>query len=202
MYRQKLYASLKQLFKKNTMAEAAPSSSGAPSSSPGASNSIPDEETNGTYDCNICLDIAKDTVVTFCGHLFCWPCLHQWLSTRPDRQMCPVCKAGISKEKVIPIYGRGSTDNKDPREKLPPRPSAQRSEPENNSSFGNFNMGNLQFSFGIGAFPFTFFASNFNLGDARPGNPSAGTQQHQEERVLSQIFLFVAMFFAIWLIIA
>jgi len=52
------------------MAEAAPSSSGAPSSSPGASNSIPDEETNGTYDCNICLDIAKDTVVTFCGHLF------------------------------------------------------------------------------------------------------------------------------------
>lgn len=44
-----------------------------------------------------------------------WPCLHQWLETRPNKQTCPVCKAGISKDQVVPIYGRGSTDNKDPR---------------------------------------------------------------------------------------
>lgn len=46
---------------------------------------------------------------------FSWPCLHQWLETRPNRQTCPVCKAGISKDKVVPIYGRGCTENKDPR---------------------------------------------------------------------------------------
>ena len=67
------------------------------------------------FECNICLDTAKDAVVSMCGHLFCWPCLHQWLETRPNRQLCPVCKAAISKEKVIPLYGRGSTNQQDPR---------------------------------------------------------------------------------------
>ena len=56
-----------------------------------------------------------------CGHLFCWPCLHQWLETRPQRQICPVCKAGIGRDKVVPLYGRDG-DQKDPREKpIPPR---------------------------------------------------------------------------------
>lgn len=67
------------------------------------------------FECNICLDTAKEAVVSMCGHLFCWPCLHQWLETRPTRQLCPVCKAAISKEKVIPLYGRGSTKEEDPR---------------------------------------------------------------------------------------
>lgn len=39
----------------------------------------------------------------------------QWLETRPNRQVCPVCKAGISRDKVIPLYGRGSTGQQDPR---------------------------------------------------------------------------------------
>lgn len=67
------------------------------------------------FECNICLDTAKEAVVSMCGHLFCWPCLHQWLETRPSRQLCPVCKASISKEKVIPLYGRGSSKEEDPR---------------------------------------------------------------------------------------
>lgn len=46
---------------------------------------------------------------------YSWPCLHQWLETRPNRQVCPVCKAAISKEKVVPLYGRGSTKQEDPR---------------------------------------------------------------------------------------
>ncbi|XP_069775726.1 E3 ubiquitin-protein ligase RNF185-like isoform X3 [Narcine bancroftii] len=82
-----------------------------------------------TFECNICLDTAKDAVISLCGHLFCWPCLHQWLDMRPDRQECPVCKAGISPEKVIPLYGRGSSSQQDPRLKTPPRPQGQRTEP-------------------------------------------------------------------------
>ncbi len=77
-----------------------------------------EEEGHRSFECNICLDVAKDAVISLCGHLFCWPCLHQWLETRPNRQICPVCKAGISRDKVIPLYGRGSTDQKDPREKV------------------------------------------------------------------------------------
>ncbi|XP_076310708.1 E3 ubiquitin-protein ligase RNF185-like isoform X2 [Tachypleus tridentatus] len=158
---------------------------------------------DGNFECNICLDTAKDAVVSLCGHLFCWPCLHQWLETRPNRQVCPVCKAGISRDKVIPLYGRGSS-KEDPREKLPPRPPGQRSEPESNQgSFPGFGFGDGGFhmSFGIGAFPFGFFASTFNFGDGRPA-PSPHTPEFQEDQFLSKVFLWVAILFIVWLLIA
>lgn len=71
--------------------------------------------TDATYECTICLETAKDAVVSLCGHLFCWPCLHQWLETKPERQLCPVCKAAISRDKVIPLYGRDNKNQQDPR---------------------------------------------------------------------------------------
>lgn len=37
---------------------------------------------------------------------------------KPNKQMCPVCKAAISKDKVIPLYGRDSTQQEDPRAKV------------------------------------------------------------------------------------
>ncbi|KAI8871458.1 hypothetical protein GQ42DRAFT_154461 [Ramicandelaber brevisporus] len=80
----------------------------------------------GEFSCNICFDTANHPVLTVCGHLFCWPCLHQWLVTQPS---CPVCKAGCEREKVIPVYGRGK-EAKDPRlEELPSRPRGQRPDP-------------------------------------------------------------------------
>jgi len=176
-----------------------------------------DDKAEAQFECNICLDVARDAVISLCGHLFCWPCLHQWLETRPNRKICPVCKAGISKEKVIPLYGRGNTDQKDPREKaIPPRPRGQRSEPENTGGANNFfNFGGggnngIQMSFGIGAFPFGFFATNMNLGNGanggaipRPGNnPGPGTAQFEEEQFLQKVFLWVAFAFIFWLLIA
>ncbi|VDO92430.1 unnamed protein product [Soboliphyme baturini] len=138
---------------------------------PSSSNSEKPHSDPSMYECNICLDTAQDAVISMCGHLFCWPCLHQWLETRPKKQLCPVCKSAIGKDKVIPLYGRGG-DNKDPREKVPPRPQGQRTEPSG-TAFTDFNLGNgpdtgFQFSFGIGAFPFTFFASTLNFGEQRP----------------------------------
>lgn len=157
-----------------------------------------------TFECNICLDTARDAVVSMCGHLFCWPCLHQWLETRPSRQVCPVCKAAISKEKVVPLYGRGSTKQEDPREKVPPRPAGQRTEPENGSTFPGFGFGDTGFhmSFGIGAFPFGFFTSTFNFGDPRPSAAPRGTPQHLEEQYLSKVFLWLAVLFIAWLLLA
>lgn len=29
------------------------------------------------FQCNICFETATSPVVTQCGHLFCWPCIHQ-----------------------------------------------------------------------------------------------------------------------------
>jgi len=167
----------------------------------------PEDSNSRAFECNICLDTASDAVISMCGHLFCWPCLHQWLETRPQRQICPVCKAGIGRDKVIPLYGRDG-DQKDPRDKpIPPRPRGQRPEPESSGGvtggqFGNmFNAGGFQMSFGIGAFPFGFFATNFNWG-GESGGPQPGTAQYEEEQFLHRVFLWVAFAFIFWLLIA
>lgn len=168
-----------------------------------------DDSSTRAFECNICLDTASEAVISMCGHLFCWPCLHQWLETRPQRQICPVCKAGIGRDKVVPLYGRDG-DQKDPRDKpIPPRPRGQRPEPEsaggaNGGQFGNmFNTGGFQMSFGIGAFPFGFFATNFNWGqDGYNQGPAAGSAQFDEEQFLHRVFLWVAFAFIFWLLIA
>jgi E3 ubiquitin-protein ligase RNF5 len=168
-----------------------------------------DKRDDSMFVCNICLDIAKDAVVSMCGHLYCWPCLNCWLETKPNRQLCPVCKAAISKEKVIPLYGRNSEKQQDPRSKIPPRPQGQRTEPDNNNQgfqgFQSFGDGGFHLSFGIGAFPFGFFASSFNFNDIRPRNgqqQQPGSPQYEEDQFLSKVFLWVAMIFFCWLILA
>ena len=68
-------------------------------------------------------------------------------------------------------------------------------------------------SFGIGAFPFGFFATNMNVGanggggggaiPRGPGNnPGPGTAQFEEEQFLQKVFLWVAFAFIFWLLIA
>ncbi|KAG8597029.1 hypothetical protein GDO81_002150 [Engystomops pustulosus] len=190
------------------MASAGPATSAsAENSGPGGASGSSNGEgssQDSTFECNICLDTAKDAVISLCGHLFCWPCLHQWLETRPNRQVCPVCKAGISRDKVIPLYGRGSTGQEDPREKTPPRPQGQRPEPENRGGFQGFGFGDggFQMSFGIGAFPFGMFATAFNINDGRPPPAVPGTPQYVDEQFLSRLFLFVALVIMFWLLIA
>ena len=67
--------------------------------------------------------------------------------------VCPVCKSGISKESVIPIYTKENND--DPRKKkpqeeqIPGRPQGSRSEPEPNPNGGARNNFNNYF----GGFP-------------------------------------------------
>ena len=90
-----------------------------------------DEEPDASmFSCNICMEMASHAVVTLCGHLYCWPCLYRWLQLQSNERTCPVCKAGVDRDKVIPVYGRGG--NGDPRnvdrglDEVPPRPLGQR----------------------------------------------------------------------------
>ncbi|XP_055913602.1 E3 ubiquitin-protein ligase RNF185-like [Eupeodes corollae] len=183
--------------------EATSSADGASASAKdSASDKSEEKRDDSMFECNICLDTAKDAVVSMCGHLFCWPCLHQWLETRPTRKLCPVCKAAISKEKVIPLYGRGSTKQEDPRNKVPPRPAGQRTEPEHQQGFQGFGFGDgFHMSFGIGAFPFGYFASSFNFGEPRPA-ANRGTTQYEDEQQLSKLFLYLAFLCIAWLLFA
>ncbi|KAL8459818.1 hypothetical protein ACS0TY_030897 [Phlomoides rotata] len=88
-------------------------------------------EEGSFFDCNICLDLAKDPVVTCCGHLFCWPCLYRWLHHHSDAKECPVCKGEVTTKNVTPIYGRANNvgePDMDPTLKIPIRPPARRVE--------------------------------------------------------------------------
>ncbi|XP_022744031.1 uncharacterized protein LOC111294983 [Durio zibethinus] len=81
------------------------------------------------FDCNICLDLAREPVVTCCGHLFCWSCLYRWLHVHSDAKECPVCKGEVTDKTLTPIYGRGNITNvpeEDLGIKIPPRPTARR----------------------------------------------------------------------------
>lgn len=138
--------------------------------------------------CKICLETAKDVVVSMCGHLFCWPCLYQWMyatdSNNQSHKSCPVCKSAISRERTIPLYGDDS-DRQDPRDKLPPRPPGQRTEVPNQPNqfpYGNvwamggpsphiFGFGDAGFhmSFGFASLPQYVFAfmNEFMASDRR-----------------------------------
>ncbi|KAK8945759.1 E3 ubiquitin-protein ligase RMA1H1 [Platanthera guangdongensis] len=62
------------------------------------------------FECNVCLGLAADPVVTSCGHLYCWPCIYRWShheATPKSSPLCPVCKSPFSESSLIPLYGCG-----------------------------------------------------------------------------------------------
>lgn len=99
-----------------------------------------DERSNSVsnFECNICLEMAREPVVTTCGHLFCWACLYRWLHVHSTAKECPVCKGEVTEMNITPIYGRGKGDADsaaeneskvgEEGEKIPPRPRARRIE--------------------------------------------------------------------------
>lgn len=123
-----------------------------------------------------------EPVVTRCGHLFCWSCLHQWLSApssasfgsgslgvsavaanRSTGSACPICKASVTMQNVIPVYTRGNhTDPRNTFPDLPARPPGERPEPEPASvlAMHTFANGGVPDSYGYvsgdGYFPLLF----------------------------------------------
>ncbi|KAK1618423.1 hypothetical protein QYE76_023940 [Lolium multiflorum] len=87
----------------------------------------------GCFDCNICLDFAVEPVVTRCGHLYCWPCIYEWLRLDGEHvgtstgRPCPVCKGPLTLDSLVPLYGRGDSrsDKPLPHPAIPSRPTVQ-----------------------------------------------------------------------------
>ncbi|KAJ3674373.1 hypothetical protein LUZ60_004989 [Juncus effusus] len=155
-----------------------------PSISSSSSNTTTNESA-GNFECNICLELAQDPVITLCGHLYCWPCLYKWLRVETHTPNCPVCKALIEESKLVPLYGRGKNPT-DPRtkpvpnsEQIPHRPTGQRPptapQPDPNGfqnqnpnpfgfvggvPVGNIRWGNYNFTTAFGLFP--MFGLQFN----------------------------------------
>ncbi|KAL2500945.1 putative GPI-anchored adhesin-like protein PGA55 [Forsythia ovata] len=90
-----------------------------------------DKEGGSFYDCNICLEVAREPVLTCCGHLFCWVCFYQVSYIDSTSKECPVCKGDVSDSTVIPIYGNGESERVAELEsglKISPWPKARRVE--------------------------------------------------------------------------
>ncbi len=73
-----------------------------PEQQPWGNDNPPNSAEN--FECNICYDICREPVVTTCGHLFCWPCIYQWIFSNRTHVVCPVCKNGISEHRIVSIY--------------------------------------------------------------------------------------------------
>ncbi|KAH0790715.1 putative E3 ubiquitin-protein ligase RNF5 [Histomonas meleagridis] len=83
------------------------------------------------WKCPICLETLQQPVVTHCGHVFCYPCISEWLRRSNS---CPVCHGQIDASQLIPIYGQGS--EADVSSPPPPRPEYQ--EARNDYAFNRF----------------------------------------------------------------
>ena len=121
------------------------------------------KETGANFECTICLDTAKEPVLTKCGHMFCWPCIYNWLDSKNGRAKCPNCKNIITKEDLIPVYSNGETkENTNRFKNIPKRPKAERNPNSDREDNGSQNFFNFSFgSFGLGGF-FPFMGMNFN----------------------------------------
>ena len=109
------------------------------------------------FECTICLDTAKEPVLTKCGHMFCWPCIYNWLDSKGGRAKCPNCKNEITKNDLIPVYANyENQENTNRFKNIPKRPKAERNP---NSDRENYQGGFSNFSFNFG---FPFFGMNFN----------------------------------------
>lgn len=60
------------------------------------------EEISDEFVCNICKVCLTNSVVTLCGHIFCWACLYGWMHNH--EKLCLVCKNMLKKGTIIPIY--------------------------------------------------------------------------------------------------
>eukprot|EP01041_Mallomonas_annulata_P007109 gene7109-14457_t len=151
------------------------------------------------FVCNVCLDSVKDP----------------WLNT--SHTTCPVCKAGVCKENVIPLFIRGS--EQDPRTKVPTdvpnRPNARRPEPQIPSTLPNQNgfgmggvgggnhpmmggagqMGGLTFSTGFGFFPSLFGLQFQSFVPPAPSVPGrAPTREEEQQMKVSRMLVVIGIF--------
>lgn len=156
------------------------------------------------FECNICLDTVRDPVVTLCGHLYCWPCLYRWLNT--GHYQCPVCKAGVTQENVIPLYVRGS-ESVDPRieragdSSVPNRPAGQRPVlPERQTQAATGQLGDAVNGVGLALGGVGFFPSLFGLQfqSFAPLEPAFRggdlSPEEQQQAYLSRLLLMLGSF--------
>ncbi|KAM0938795.1 putative transcription factor C2H2 family [Dioscorea sansibarensis] len=169
---------------------------------------------NGCFDCNICLDFATDPVVTLCGHLYCWPCIYKWLQVKTiNPQRCPVCKATLSSNTLVPLYSRGhdsALKNSSRSSDIPRRPSIHSDQEQHHGLHNmsprpmetrimNSTAGGVLGGMAIAVLPWVFrndaslglYHSNSYYQIVSGGNTRLRRQEMELETSLHQIWIFL-----------
>jgi peroxin-10 len=64
------------------------------------SSSSPTSDHSGT--CAICQQVRKHPACpTLCGHVFCWKCLQQWVSSKGE---CPLCRTSCRPQDILALH--------------------------------------------------------------------------------------------------
>ncbi|KAJ6229048.1 hypothetical protein M0813_08548 [Anaeramoeba flamelloides] len=164
--------------------------------------------------CGICFDTSVEPVLTSCGHLFCWPCLSQWLQI--GKRTCPICKNPLRKKKhIIPIYN--STQNSelknhsyDKLKKLPRRSHRSRSQQRHgyrngirlpNGDIIPLNQTRLNFSAGLGSFFNYSFGQRPQQNRNQNGNENENQNLNRPEQTRQTVFMRILIVLVIFLLI-
>lgn len=51
--------------------------------------------------CILCMDNRKDVSAIPCGHIFCWECILEWLTTKNE---CPICREPSKPSNVVYLF--------------------------------------------------------------------------------------------------
>ena len=103
------------------------------------------------FECTICLETAKEPILTKCGHMFCWPCIYNWLDSKEGKTKCPNCKNEITIHDLIPVYSSNeSQENTNRFKKIPKRPKADRNSDDYDIEEDEYQGRLLFFSFNCG----------------------------------------------------
>ncbi|XP_064458169.1 peroxisome assembly protein 10-A-like [Ornithodoros turicata] len=62
-----------------------------------ASCNSPTTKVSTKYGCSMCMGPTKDTTLIPCGHVYCWFCIAEWLSTNPG---CPLCRTACKPQEM------------------------------------------------------------------------------------------------------
>lgn len=52
-------------------------------------------------ECSLCLSQRTNSTICPCGHVFCWYCIQDWVTEKPE---CPLCRVHCEQSDLLAVY--------------------------------------------------------------------------------------------------